>query len=63
MSGISVGQEEQIKELLTKGQKVAAIKLYREMMDISLKEAKDAVDAINAQMRGGMHTHLSLLLG
>ena len=58
MPGISTNQEEQIKELLAKGQKVAAIKLYREMTGIGLKEAKDAVDAINAHMRGEMHTHL-----
>ena len=29
MSGISTTQEEQIKELLSKGQKVSAVKLYR----------------------------------
>jgi hypothetical protein len=58
MSGISTTQEEQIRELLAKSQKVAAVKLYREMTGVGLKEAKDAVDAINAQMRGDTHTRL-----
>ena len=46
MPGISENQEEQIKELAAKGEKIAAIKLYRETTGVSLAEAKDAVDAI-----------------
>lgn len=46
MSGISADQEGQIKELVAKGQKVTAVKLYREMTSVGLAEAKDAVEAI-----------------
>ena len=46
MPGISENQEEQIKELSAKGEKIAAIKLYREATGVGLKEAKDAVEAI-----------------
>jgi hypothetical protein len=56
MTGHSTEQEHQIKEFLTKGQKVAAVKLYREITGVGLKEAKDAVDAIEAQMRGEIRT-------
>jgi len=48
MSGISASQEGQIKELVTKGEKIAAVKLYRETTGVGLKEAKDAVEAIMA---------------
>lgn len=46
MIGISSDQEHQIKGLLAKGQKVAAVKLYRELTGVGLKEAKDAVEAV-----------------
>ena len=46
MTGISSQQEQQFKELLAKGQKIAAVKLYREMTGVGLAEAKDAVEAI-----------------
>ncbi len=46
MTGISTDQEHQIKELIAKGQKIAAVKLYREMTGVGLAEAKDAVEAI-----------------
>jgi ribosomal protein L7/L12 len=46
MTGHSTEQEHQIKELLAKGQKVSAVKLYREMTGVGLAEAKDAVEAI-----------------
>ena len=46
MSGISANQEQQLRELVAKGNKIAAIKLYREITNLGLKEAKDAVDAI-----------------
>jgi ribosomal protein L7/L12 len=48
MSGISTSQEGQIKELVAKGQKVAAVKLYREMTGVGLAEAKDAVEALQS---------------
>jgi ribosomal protein L7/L12 len=48
MSGISANQEGQVKELANQGNKIAAIKLYRETTGVSLAEAKDAVEAIIA---------------
>lgn len=46
MTGLSPEQERQIKELLARDQKIAAIKLYREATGSSLKDAKDAVEAM-----------------
>jgi len=53
MFGISASQEGQIKELVAKGEKIAAIKLYRETTGVGLAEAKNAVEAI---MRGELVT-------
>lgn len=41
-----------IKELLFSGQKIAAIKLYRKTTGTGLAEAKDAVEKIEAELRG-----------
>ena len=38
--------KEQVSALLANGQKISAIKLYRERTGVGLKEAKDAVEAI-----------------
>ena len=46
MTGISADRERQIKELIIKGNKIAAIKLYRELTGVGLAEAKDAVEAV-----------------
>jgi len=46
MPGLSTEQERQIRELLAQEQKITAIKLYREATGVGLKEAKDAVEAI-----------------
>jgi ribosomal protein L7/L12 len=46
MSGISANQEEQFRELVANGDKIAAIKRYRELTNLGLKEAKDAVEAM-----------------
>ena len=43
--------EDQIKELLLKRNKIEAVKLYREMSGLGLKESKDVVDQIEAAMR------------
>jgi hypothetical protein len=40
-----------IKEAIFSGQKIAAIKLYREATDAGLAEAKDAVEKIEAELR------------
>lgn len=41
--------DQRILQLLAAGQKIAAIKLYREQTNAGLKEAKDAVEALAAQ--------------
>ena len=46
MSSLSTEQERQIRELLAKDQKIAAVKLYREATGSSLKDSKDAVEAM-----------------
>ena len=46
MNGLSTEQERQIRELIARDQKIAAIKLYREATNSSLKDAKDAVEAM-----------------
>jgi len=43
--------EARIKSLLTKRQKIGAVKIYREEYGIGLKQAKDAVDRIEASMK------------
>jgi len=58
MFGLSTEQERQIREMFTKEQIITAIKLYREATGVGLKEAKDAVDAIEIQMR--MERRMSL---
>jgi ribosomal protein L7/L12 len=40
-----------VLELLKKGNKVEAIKIYREIYDVGLTEAKLAVDDIEARLR------------
>ena len=42
--------ESKIRSLLAKGKKIEAVKIYREEYGIGLKEAKDAVDRIEATM-------------
>ncbi len=38
--------DQQLLELIAKGKKIPAIKLYRERTNVGLKEAKDAVEAL-----------------
>ncbi|EDY83200.1 hypothetical protein VDG1235_2824 [Verrucomicrobiia bacterium DG1235] len=40
----------EIAQALEKGRAIAAIKLYREATGVGLKEAKDAIDAIQADL-------------
>ena len=40
------GTESDIVRLVDAGQMIAAIKLYRRLHDVGLKEAKDAVDKL-----------------
>jgi ribosomal protein L7/L12 len=46
MPSLSTIQEGQIRELMAAGNKIAAIKLYREITGTSLAEAKEAVEAM-----------------
>lgn len=41
----------QIEALLRAGQKIDAIKLYRQNYGVDLKEAKDAVDAVESRLK------------
>jgi hypothetical protein len=46
--------DEQIAQLtnaLLQGQKISAIKLYRKFTDASLKDAKDAIEELEVQLR------------
>jgi len=43
--------ETRIKEMLTKRNKIEAIKLYRLAHNVGLKEAKDVIDGMEASMR------------
>jgi ribosomal protein L7/L12 len=40
-----------LMDLIFRGRKIEAIKLYRELTRLGLKEAKDEVDAIEATLR------------
>ena len=44
----------QIMEMLRVGNKIAAIKIYRELTGLGLKEAKDYVDEIESLHKRGM---------
>ena len=44
------GTDEDVKRLLSHGQKIMAIKLYREIHDVGLKDAKEAVERIAKEM-------------
>lgn len=41
-----------IREALLSGNKINAIKIYRSIYGVGLKEAKDAVDAMERNLRG-----------
>ena len=47
--------ENQIKQLLKERQKIQAVKIYREAYNCGLKDAKDAVDIIEADAQGSAH--------
>jgi len=48
LSGLSLDKLAELKQLVHSGQKIEAIKLYRQMFDVGLKEAKDAVEKLEA---------------
>ena len=47
-------QMAEVVQLLRASQKIEAIKLYRQVSDAGLKEAKDAVEAMEAGLGGGL---------
>jgi ribosomal protein L7/L12 len=48
----TVSDAPEIEHLLLAGQKIEAIKRYREQHGVGLKEAKDAIDALERTLRG-----------
>jgi ribosomal protein L7/L12 len=51
MANQTTEQQKQLDAMLFAGQKISAIKLYREWTNVGLKEAKDAVEAREAMLR------------
>jgi large subunit ribosomal protein L7/L12 len=47
---LAPGQMDELKSLLRRGQKINAIKHYRLYTGVGLKEAKDAMDALEKQL-------------
>ena len=45
------GMQSQIRQLLMEGNKIQAIKIHREATGMGLKESKDAVEAVEAELR------------
>jgi ribosomal protein L7/L12 len=45
----SIGKEEQIVAILKTGQYVSAIKTHRDLFGSSMKDAKDAIDALKVK--------------
>ena len=43
---------DEVKEMLRSGNKIAAIKHYRELNDVSLNQAKDVIDQVEASLTG-----------
>src|SRR5881398_3747477 len=42
-----------IREALLSGKKIQAVKLYRELYGVGLKDAKDAIDAMESRYQNG----------
>jgi len=53
--------EQQVRSLLDQGQKIAAVKLYKDQTGVGLAEAKQAVETLAA--RHGLETHRGGRLG
>ena len=45
-----------VQDFILRGQKIQAIKLYREQHPVGLKEAKDAVEQIESELRAGLRS-------
>ena len=48
LTGLPLDKLAELKRLISSGQKIEAVKLYREITGVGLKEAKDAVEAMEA---------------
>ncbi len=44
-----------VRDLIMRGQKIEAIRLYRQQSGVGLKEAKEAVDQMQASLRAGLN--------
>ena len=58
MSTPDIPLDNRIKRLLVERKKIEAVKVYREAYNCGLKEAKEAVDAIEMQMRMGSYSNI-----
>src|SRR5579863_1103862 len=52
-SSPSSGWNDELRSLIRSGRKISAIKLYREKMNVGLKEAKDVIDGLQEEMMRG----------
>lgn len=52
--------EARIRSLLSKRQKVEAVKIYRDEYGVGLKDAKEAVDRIERSMGGGVSSSMNM---
>lgn len=52
-SSPSLEWNDELRNLIRSGRKISAIKLYREKMNVGLKEAKDVVDRMQEEMGRG----------
>ena len=51
INGLDANLLAQVQQALFQGQKIEAIKLYREATNLGLKESKDAVEKMEAELR------------
>jgi ribosomal protein L7/L12 len=52
-ASVGAAEDPRLVAAIEEGHEIQAIKLYRELTGVGLKEAKDAVDAISAGLQGG----------
>ena len=50
---IETSRNEPVRQAVLAGNKILAIKIYREIYGVGLKQAKDAIDTIEREMRRG----------
>lgn len=50
-AGLTAADHTELRDLLERGKKIEAVKRYREMTGLGLKESKDAVDAMERQIK------------